>query len=131
LTEQPRNKDVEKQLSNETRLGLVVADIEQRLMKVPVNIAFGALATLAGRLITMSHKDEDKRRHNRFQFDHTVTTVMRMEEEKVAAEALIRREIDREVERQQRADPLVDVNRKAVELDVRARVRQKAVKDAH
>jgi len=54
-----------------------------------------------------------------------------MEEEKVAAEAIIRRHIDAEVERQQHDNPLKNIDVRAVELDVRARARQKAAKDAH
>ncbi len=126
-----RDKAAEKQLSDETRMALAIADVEQRFMNLPIKIAFGALATLAGRLITMSHKDEEKRRNNRFAFDHAVTTSMRLEEEKVAAEAIIRRDIDRQVEEQQRVKPLEPVDRKAIELDVRARARQKAAQNAN
>lgn len=129
--ENGRDKPAEKQLSDETRMALVIADLEKRLLPVPVKLAFGALATLAGRLIVMSHKDEDKRRNNLFAFRHTIDTVIRMEEEKVAAEAIVRRQIDAEVERQQHADPLKIVNVRSVELDVRARARQKAAKEAH
>jgi predicted Fe-Mo cluster-binding NifX family protein len=48
----------------------------------------------------MSHKDDDKRRNNWIVFQRTVENVMRMEEEKVAAEAVVRKQIDRQVKSQ-------------------------------
>jgi ABC-type thiamine transport system substrate-binding protein len=92
-----RDKEAEKRLSDETRMALAIAAIEERLLTLPVKIAFGALATLVGRLVTMSHKDDDKRRNNWIVFQRTVENVMRMEEEKVAAEAKIREGIDKQV----------------------------------
>lgn len=118
-----RDRTAERQLSDETRMRLAIAEIEERLFKLPVHVAFGALATLGGRLVVASHKDEDKRRNNRHQFMHTVDTVIRLEEQKQDNEARVRRAVDARAAYQQRLDPLANVNRKAIELDVRADLR--------
>jgi len=119
-----RDKEAEKRLSDATRMSLTIAAIEKQLYELPVRIAFGALATLAGRLIVASHSTDDNvRRNNRHVYVQALDNVVRLEEARVERESRIRREIDRRVAEGQRADPARAINRKEVELSVRAAMR--------
>jgi hypothetical protein len=113
----------DKKLSDETRMALAVAELEKRLFNLPIKIAFGALATLAGRLIAASHRDEDKRRNNRHVFVHTVDGVLLLEEARQEKEARIKAKIEQTAAAQQAAEPLRNINLKEIELAVRSQFR--------
>jgi len=122
--EAERDKEAEKRLSDATRMSLTIAAIEKQLYELPVRIAFGALATLAGRLIVASHSTNDNvRRNNRHVFVHTLDNIITMEEARVEREKQIKHSVERIILERQVADPARAINRKAVELEVRAAMR--------
>lgn len=126
-----RDVAAEKRISEEARLMLTIAAIEKIVWLLPLNIAFGALASMVGKAIVASHTDDEMRRNNRAVFINTLDNVIKMEEEKVEFEARIRRDIDKQVEEMQRKDPLKPVNSKAIELEIRAKARKASLKEAH
>lgn len=83
------SRAADKKISDETMLGLTIARVARSLGNPPAHILIGALATLSGQAICASHRDPEKRRHNKVQFDKGVETSMRLyeEAEKAAHEA--------------------------------------------
>jgi hypothetical protein len=83
------SREQDRKISDETMLGLTISRIARAIGQPPAHILIGALATLSGQAICASHRDPEKRRHNKIQFDKGLEASMEMYEraEKAAQSA--------------------------------------------